>query len=59
MLDSLDTRQWRGKRIIGVRYRFDFAHNGILNKGGHVLVSPRQRALVVINTDQGQLIETI
>jgi hypothetical protein len=59
MLDSLDTRQWRGKRIIGIRYRFDFAQNGILNHGGQVLISPRQRALVVISTEQGQLIESI
>lgn len=59
VLDSLDTRQWRGKRMIGLRYRFDYAHNGVLNRGGRVLISPRQQALVVINTPQGQLIETI
>lgn len=59
MLDSLDTREWRGKRIIGIRYRFDFAHNGILKHGGQVLISPRQQALVAISTDQGQVIEVI
>ncbi len=59
VLDSLDTREWRGKRLIGLRYRFDYAHHGILNKGGRVLVSPTGQALVIIQTDQGQLIETI
>ncbi|HKJ16765.1 MAG TPA: DUF3301 domain-containing protein [Xanthomonadales bacterium] len=59
VLDSLDTREWRGKRHIGLRYRFDFAHNGILNKGGQVLISPTRQALVVIKTSEGQLIETI
>ena len=58
MLDSVGTRQWGGKRIIGIRYRFDFAQNGILNHGGQVLISPSQQALVVISTDQGQLIES-
>ena len=59
MLESVDTRHWRGKRFIGIRYRFDFAQNGMLNHGGQVLIAPRQKALVVISTDQGQLIETI
>ena len=59
VLDSLDATRWRDKRIIGLRYRFDFARNGVLNRGGRVLISPRQRALVVINTPEGQLIETI
>ena len=59
VLESFDTRQWRGKRLIGIRYRFDFAQNGVLNHGGHVLIAPRQQALVVISTDQGQLIEVI
>lgn len=59
VLDSLDARHWRDRRIIGLRYRFEFARNGILNRGGRVLISPRQPALVVISTPEGQLIETI
>lgn len=59
VLDSVDTREWRGKRLIGLRYRFDYAHNGILNKGGRVLISPARQALVIISTSQGQLIETV
>ena len=59
ILDSLDTSRWRKKRLIGLRYRFDFAVNGVLNHGGRVLISPRQPALVIVNTPQGQLIEVI
>lgn len=59
VLDSVDARRWRDKKIIGLRYRFEFARNGILNRGGRVLISPRQPALVIISTPEGQLIETI
>lgn len=59
VLDSLDARYWREKRIIGLQYRFDFARDGILKKGGRVLISPRQPALVVIRTAEGQVIESI
>lgn len=59
VLDSLDARRWREKRIIGLQYRFEFAHNGILKRGGRVLIAPRQPALVVIQTPDGQLIETV
>lgn len=59
VLDSLDARRWRDKRIIGLQYRFEFAHNGILKRGGRVLIAPRQPALVVIQTPDGQLIESL
>jgi hypothetical protein len=59
VLDALDARRWKDKRIIGLQCRFDFARRGILNRGGRVLISPRQPALVVINTPEGQLIETV
>lgn len=59
VLQSLDTRQWREKKVIGLQYRFDFARNGVLNRGGRVMISPRQPTLVVINTPEGRLIETI
>ncbi len=59
VLDSLDTGRWRENRTVALRYRFEFARNGILNKGGRVMIAPRQPALVVISTPEGQLIETI
>lgn len=59
VLDALDASRWRDKRIIALRYRFDFARNGVLKRGGRVMISPRQPALVVISTPEGQLIETI
>lgn len=40
-----------------LRYRFDFAHEGILRKGGAVLVSSGQPTRVIIPTSSGQLIE--
>lgn len=59
VLHSIDARRWRDERVIGLLYRFDFARNGVLNRGGRVLISPRQPAVVVINTPEGQLIETV
>lgn len=59
VLDTLDTSRLRTDRTISLRYRFDFARNGVLNRGGRVLIAPRQRALVVINLPEGQLIESI
>lgn len=59
VLSSLDARRWREKRVIGLQYRFEFAHNGILKRGGQVLIAPRQPAMVVISTPEGQLIESI
>ena len=59
VLDSLDTRNWREKRILGLQYRFDFAENGILRHGGQVLIMPRQPAMVVIAAKEGQIIESV
>ncbi len=41
----------------GLRYRFEFAHEGILRKGGSVLVFPDRRTTVIIPTSTGQVIE--
>ncbi|MGH8035464.1 MAG: DUF3301 domain-containing protein [Lysobacterales bacterium] len=43
----------------GLRYRFDFAFEGILQKGSKVLVSPGRTTTVVIPTSTGQVIEEI
>jgi hypothetical protein len=41
----------------GLRYRFDFAYEGKLHRGGSVLVAPRRRTTVVIATRSGQVIQ--
>ena len=42
-----------------LRYRFDFAHEGILRKGGAVLVASGQPTRVIIPTSSGQVIEEV
>lgn len=44
-------------RHVSLRYRFDFALDGILRKGSSVLVSPGRATTVVIATSKGQVIE--
>lgn len=51
-------RHERGRRF-ALRYKFDFALNGLLNRGGSVLILPKKPVTVVIDTDQGRLIESI
>jgi Protein of unknown function (DUF3301) len=58
----LETLQLLGdgkSRTYGLRYRFDFARDGILRKGGSVLVSPGRPTTVIITTSSGQLIEEV
>ena len=43
----------------GLRYRFEFALDGILRKGGTVLVAPGRPTTVVITTSSGQVIEEV
>jgi len=57
MLDSIQLKREDPVRAWGLKYRFDFARNGILRKGGVVLLAPGQRPTVVIETDTGTLIE--
>ncbi len=44
-------------RSYGLSYRFEFAHKGILHKGGSVLITRGEPVRVVITTSGGQLIE--
>jgi len=58
----LDAVEFEGEgkfRSYRLRYRFDFAHGGILRKGGSVLVRTGQPSTVIISTSSGQVIEEI
>jgi hypothetical protein len=57
MLDSVQLKRKDPVRAWGLKYRFDFAHQGLLRHGGIVLIAPGQRPTVIIETDNGQLIE--
>ena len=59
MLDAIQLKKEDPVRAWGFRYRFDFAHNGILKHGGMVMLTPGRRPTVVIETDSGQLIESV
>lgn len=57
ILHSVQLRQEDPARAWGLKYRFDFARNGILRRGGTVVISPGHRPTVIIDTDSGPLIE--
>lgn len=59
MLESVQVGKRDPVRAWGLRYRFDYAHDGILHHGGSVLLSPGRQPTVVIQTDAGKLIEHI
>jgi hypothetical protein len=59
MLESVQLRKKDPARAWGLKYRFDFARNGVLRKGGIVLIAPGQRTTVIIETDNGPLIEQL
>ena len=59
ILDSIQLRKEDPVRAWGLKYHFDFAHNGILREGGIVLLAPGRRPVVIIETDNGQLIERL
>ena len=59
MLESVQLRKEDPARAWGLKYRFDFARNGILRKGGIVLIAPGRRPTVIIQTDNGQLIDQV
>jgi hypothetical protein len=59
MLESVQLRKKDPARAWGLKYRFDFARNGVLRKGGIVLIAPGQRPTVIIETDSGPLIEQL
>ena len=57
MLDSIQLQAKDPARSWGLKYRFDFAWKGVLRHGGIVLITPGRRPTVIIDTDNGQLIE--
>jgi hypothetical protein len=57
MLESIQLKKEDPARAWGLKYRFEFARNGILRKGGIVLIAPGRRPTVIIQTDSGQLID--
>lgn len=59
MLESVQLRKEDPARAWGFKYRFDFARDGILRKGGIVLLAPGRKPLVIIETDEGPLIEGV
>jgi hypothetical protein len=59
MLDAIQMLGDGKSRTYGLRYRFEFALDGILRKGGSVVVAPGRPTAVIIKTSSGQLIEEI
>jgi len=59
MLRDIQLRKEDPVRAWGLRYQFEFAHNGILHRGGAVLITPGLGATVIIQTENGQLIERV
>lgn len=57
MLESVQLKKEDPARAWGLKYRFEFARNGVPRKGGIVLIAPGQRPTVIIETDTGPLIE--
>ncbi|MEE4218713.1 MAG: DUF3301 domain-containing protein [Xanthomonadales bacterium] len=57
MLDSVQLKKEDPVNAWGLKYRFDFAHKGILHKGGIVILAPGHRPVTVIETSEGPLIE--
>jgi len=57
ILDSVQLKKEDPARAWGLKYSFDFARNGIRRTGGIVLIAPGRRPIVVIETDNGPLIE--
>ena len=59
ILHDIKLRKEDPVRAWGFRYRFEFARNGILHRGGTVLIAPGHGTTVVIETGEGQLIERV
>lgn len=57
MLESIQLRKEDPTGAWGLRYCFSFARNGVPRKGGIVLISPGRYPTVIIETDNGQLID--
>ena len=59
VLDSIRLKRDGHARAYRLQYRFEFARDGILHKGGSVLIAPGQRPTVVIRTSNGELIQEV
>jgi hypothetical protein len=59
MLHDIQLRKEDPVRAWGFKYGFDYAQNGILHRGGTVLIAPGHGATVIIATESGQLIERV
>jgi hypothetical protein len=59
ILHSVQLRREDPVRAWGLKYRFDFAENGILRTGGTVVIAPGHRPTVVIETGSGSVIENL
>jgi len=59
VLDSIQLMRKDRSHAYSLKYRFDFAKDGILRKGGSVLIAPGHHPTVIINTSNGQLIQEI
>ena len=59
VLDSIQLKHNGHSRNYSLKYRFEFAKDGILRTGGSVLITPGHRPTVIINTSDGQLIQEI
>ena len=57
MLESIQLKKEDPARAWGFKYRFEFARNGIPRQGGTVLIAPGRRPIVIIQLDNGQLID--
>jgi hypothetical protein len=57
VFNSVSFRPGGDKRLFALEYRFEFAFQGVLHRGGKVWVSPGFSATVLITTDKGDLIE--
>ena len=57
MLESVQLKKEDPVRAWGLKYQFEFARNGVPRKGGIVLIAPGRRPIVIIQTDNGQLID--
>jgi len=57
MLDSIQLRREDPVNAWGLKYRFEFARQGIRHTGGSVILAPGHRPVTVIETEEGSLIE--
>jgi hypothetical protein len=59
MLDSVQLKKQGELKGWCLRYRFEFARQGVLHKGGNVLIAPGRLPTVIIKTNSGQLIQEV